>query len=244
LPPAAFCPNCGKPAPEGLSFCPSCGFNLKAFATPPPKTQAPSIVAEAPQVTPKKKNTARNAGVGLIFVTLLIGVLLFLAFGLSPVNNIPAGYTSNGDGTYCPPGYPYYASLTGTCYQGQNSDGTGSGGNVFVYTPVNNGATGWVVQATGADSYQCSNGNQNCNCGHVYVHTYHGVTDYSYESSPNNGMSRSEPGYQYPDMTKYQTLTNGYPTPDGAYAIAVIDYSGGQTAVYCVSVFSSSAPPV
>lgn len=229
-----YCNECGSKLVEENQFCGSCGA----------KVQVPQQVPQAAK--PKtQSHTARNIAIFVLIILIsFVGVPVVInSISNTNGNGVPSGYSKNSDGTYCPTGYPYYAPSTSTCYQEQ-INGLGSGGSIFVYTPYNNGAAGWTVQAIGADNYRCSNGNQNCQCSQVYVHTYHGVTGYSYEYRPNNGESRSEPGYQYPDLTSYHTLSNGYPTPDGAYSIAVVDYSGGQAAVYCISVFHSSAPPV
>jgi hypothetical protein len=240
--PVVYCPKCGSEVGDtalklNLSYCTNCGFKITSTAQPP---------QQVPQVTKtKSQGHALRTAVVLILV-FFFGVLgLLFAFNLVPGNNgnvVPSGYTTNGDGTYCPTGYPYYAPSTGTCYQEQNN-GLGSGGSVFVYTPQNNGAAGWTVQATGSDTFSCSSGNQGCSCSSQYVHTYTGVTSYRDISGPGNAVARSETGYQYPTNPSL-TLTNGYPFPDSAFGVVVVESSAGQSIVYCVSAFRSSAPPV
>lgn len=152
------------------------------------------------------------------------------------LNNIPSGYTQNSDGTYCPTGYPYYDPSTGTCYEQPNNSGRSN----QVYSPTSQ--TGWSVQVVASDHVTCT-GNS-CQCSQPYQHTYTGVTDYGYASSPGNGIERSEPGYQYPQMGPYETLSDGQPFPASAYGVAVIDHSGAREWLVCMSSFWSNSPPV
>jgi hypothetical protein len=83
---AHFCPNCGKPVPEGSRFCTGCGLALPDVAAPAPPVAAGPPVAPAP---PRPPETGAGAGgsnrvllvVGLVVVVLLaaggVGWLLF-----------------------------------------------------------------------------------------------------------------------------------------------------------------------
>ena len=46
----AFCVNCGKKVPEGVSFCPYCGTNLKEILSQCEQAQKERSASEAPEI--------------------------------------------------------------------------------------------------------------------------------------------------------------------------------------------------
>lgn len=110
---ARFCPRCGRPAADGLSFCEGCGAPLQGSAAAPvspnppvnlppqgayatgPYSQVPYPGYQAP--APKKSKTGLIAGisVGAAALAALALILLFVKPGYLKKNNEPA----DGGGT-------------------------------------------------------------------------------------------------------------------------------------------------
>lgn len=72
---AKFCPNCGKPIPQGAKFCPYCGFNLASIEAQVaiPQTQSAARVAKARE---------RPMGLTIIAVYMVILTLIGVIVGL------------------------------------------------------------------------------------------------------------------------------------------------------------------